>query len=203
MSMGSICSLYPVVDLSLSCSDPMACNAAPSSGCGVAAGPFARVASAHRAKICIMNPITLGRFSFDRHRHSSTMKFTAAVRGEYISSMMSYPFRTTSFGSVSQSSWSAALWHSCGNAIWNTISSSSGRIILYVFDPVSAVVRYCSARFIILSGRNPPAGKTDSNRTYDSKNAHEQSRLNASANGLCSGLHCFGLPYRWNILFAT
>jgi hypothetical protein len=23
------------------------------------------------------------------------------------------------------------------------------------------VVRYCSARFIILSGRNPPAGKTE------------------------------------------
>mmetsp|Transcript_7271 Transcript_7271/g.18478 ORF Transcript_7271/g.18478 Transcript_7271/m.18478 type:complete len:327 (-) Transcript_7271:335-1315(-) len=121
-SMGSICSLYPGVLFSLSCRLPMASSAPPSSACGIICGGISR----HLLKIWMKNAMSLGMFSLARHRHSSTMKLTAAVRGEYMSSMISYPLRMYSCGSSCHSSASSALKHMMGNTMVNISPSSCG-----------------------------------------------------------------------------
>mmetsp|Transcript_2765 Transcript_2765/g.11485 ORF Transcript_2765/g.11485 Transcript_2765/m.11485 type:complete len:358 (+) Transcript_2765:1505-2578(+) len=202
-SMGSSCSLYPGVLLSFSCRLPIQCSAPPSSACGCSCGGNKRTAlSWHLFRICTKKPITTGRFSLARFEQSSMRKFTAAVLGEYMSSMMSYPLRMNSCGSFSHSSWSSALWHTSGNTMENNTLCMCGLSCLYVDAELTAVVRYCSAKFTTRSGTNAFFETALSKPSVVSKNAPAHSLLNAVAKSLYSGLHILGLPYRLNMRLA-
>ena len=74
---------------------------------------------------------------------------------------------------------------------------------LYVAAELTAVVRYCSAKFVTLSGTKAFSRDVALRRpSVVSRNAPAHSLLNAFANVLYSGLHIFGLPYRLNMRLA-
>mmetsp|Transcript_13626 Transcript_13626/g.47067 ORF Transcript_13626/g.47067 Transcript_13626/m.47067 type:complete len:301 (+) Transcript_13626:1454-2356(+) len=158
---------------------------------------------AHCVNTCTRCPRKVWRFSLGLTLTSSATKFIAAVRGEYMSSMMSYPLRTYSCGSSCHSCASSSLKHSSGNTTLYTSTGRCGFICLYASFFCTAVVTYCSRRLVTRSGRYCPCASEPRRPMYASMKRGAYCFVKRCASGRRSFFSILGSPYRLYILFTT